>query len=359
MPDDFCQGCHEKDALIQQLTARLSELEKFQHETRYLRDQARTDGDIRLLCGDSRAMKQVRLAIQQVAKTDSTVLIHGETGTGKELVARAIHQLSSRRNHPLVSLNCAALSPGVVASELFGHEQGAFTGAGKRRIGRFELADKGTIFLDEIGELALEMQVMLLRVMQERLIERVGASQSIPVDVRMVAATHRNLNKAMDKGLFRPDLFFRLNVFPIQVPPLRERREDIPDLVKHFLQRISQHTAKPVVRVSKETMDLLVSYHWPGNVRELQNLVERAIVVASGDTLTIEPGWLQAQTPKVADEESNSLAELERRAIIDALQHCHGRIYGSKGAAAVLKLKPTTLYGKMKKYHIPKYEPPS
>src|SRR5947209_18372858 len=230
MTDPSCQGCRERDARIVELEARVADLQRFQQETAYLRGEAKTDRDLRELTGDSPAMKAVRLAIQQVGRTDSTVLILGETGTGKELVARAIHQLSPRRDRLLVTVNCAALAPGVIASELFGHEQGAFTGATRRRTGRFELAHRGTIFLDEVGELPPETQVMLLRALQERVIERVGGSGAVPVDVRVIAATHRDLAAAVAQGRFRADLFFRLNVFPISVPPLRQRREDIPDL---------------------------------------------------------------------------------------------------------------------------------
>jgi formate hydrogenlyase transcriptional activator len=235
-----CQGCRERDARIAELEVRVAELERFQRETAYLRGEARTERDLRFLTGESEPMKAVRLAIQQVARTDSTVLILGETGTGKELVARAIHQLSPRRDHLLVTVNCAALAPGVVTSELFGHEPGAFTGATRRRPGRFELAHQGTIFLDEVGELPPETQVMLLRVLQERVIERVGGSAPLPVDVRVLAATHQDLTAAMDRGRFRADLFYRLNVFPIHVPPLRQRRADIPDLIKHFLHHFSR-----------------------------------------------------------------------------------------------------------------------
>src|SRR5262245_59541803 len=234
MLPENCAGCRERDARIEELEARIEELSRFQRESSYLRDQAKIERDLRPLTGDSGAMKAGRLSIQQVAQTDSTVLILGETGTGKELVAKAIHQLSPRRDRLLVTVNCAALAPGVVASELFGHEKGAFTGASKQRIGRFELANGSTIFLDEIGELSPDVQVMLLRVLQERTFERVGGTGSMPLDVRVIAATHQDLGAAVDAGLFRSDLYFRLNVFPIHVPPLRERREEIPDLVRHF-----------------------------------------------------------------------------------------------------------------------------
>jgi formate hydrogenlyase transcriptional activator len=334
---------------------RMAELERFQRETAYLRDEARTDRDLRPLTGDSQAMKAVRLAIQQVARLESTVLILGETGTGKELVARAIHQLSPRRDHLLVAVNCAALAPGVIASELFGHEQGAFTGAARRRPGRFELAHQGTIFLDEVGELSPETQVLLLRVLQERVLERVGGTEPIAVDVRVIAATHQDLAAAMQEGRFRADLFFRLNVFPIRVPPLRERREDIPDLVRHFLLHFGRRMNRPVARVSSDTLRLFMGYSWPGNVRELESLVERAMIVSSGDTLDVDPNWLTpARADHPAAQPRPTLAEVERRAIVDALERCHGRIYGPGGAAAALGLKPTTLYGKMRKHHIGK-----
>jgi formate hydrogenlyase transcriptional activator len=349
MVDPSCQGCRERDARIAELEARVADLERFR------RDEARAERDLRSLTGDSPAMRAVRLAIQQVAQTDSTVLIRGETGTGKELVARAIHQLSPRREHLLVAVNCAALAPGVIASELFGHEAGAFTGATRRRTGRFELAHRGTIFLDEIGELPPETQVMLLRVLQERAVVRVGGAGPVPVDVRVVAATHRDLSAAVAEGRFRADLFFRLNVFPIPVPPLRERREDVPDLVRHFLLRFSRRMGKTVTAVSPATLQLLADYHWPGNVRELENLVERAVIVATGDTLQVDPHWLEpARADRSTAAPRPALAELERHAILDALERCRGKIYGAGGAAAALGLKPTTLYGKMRKHQIPR-----
>jgi formate hydrogenlyase transcriptional activator len=332
---------------------RVAELQRLQREVSYLRDEIRTDRDLRSLTGESQAMKAVRLAIQQVACTDSTVLILGETGTGKELVARAIHQLSARRQRLLVTVNCAALAPGVLASELFGHEQGAFTGAIRRRVGRFELAHRGTIFLDEVGELPAEMQVMLLRVLQERVIERVGGQGPIPVDVRVIAATHQELPSLMGQGRFRADLYFRLNVFPIRVPPLRDRREDVPDLVRHFVQHFARRMNKPVGRVSPATLKLLSEYRWPGNVRELENLVERAMIVSAGETLKVDPNWLRptpAASPAAADPPR--FAQMERQAILDALERSGGRIYGPGGAAAALGLKPTTLYGKMRKHGI-------
>jgi formate hydrogenlyase transcriptional activator len=350
-----CQGCRERDTRIAQLEKRLTDLERIEKERAYLRDASREGGDLRLLTGESPAMKQVRLAIQQVARTESTVLILGETGTGKELVARAIHQLSPRREQLLVSVNCAALAPGVIASELFGHEPGAFTGATRRRLGRFEVAHRGTIFLDEIGELPADVQVMILRVLQERTFERVGSSQPLPVDVRVIAATHRDLDASMKNGAFRPDLFFRLNVFPIKVPPLRERREDIPDLVRHFLHSLSRRMNKDVSGIRPGALALLHQYSWPGNVRELENIIERAMIVTSEAPLDIDPHWLTSPQPPSAPRVprvSASLAEIEKAAILDALERCRGTIYGMKGAAAALGLKPTTLYGKMRRLGI-------
>jgi formate hydrogenlyase transcriptional activator len=347
-----CQGCRARDARISELEGRLADLERLRRETAYLRDQARTDRNLRSLSGSSPAMKAVRLAMQQVAVTDSTVLILGETGTGKELVARGIHQLSPRRDHLLVAVNCAALAPGVIASELFGHEQGAYTGASQRRLGRFELAQHGTVFLDEIGELPLDTQVLLLRVLQERAIERVGASQPIEVDVRVIAATHQDLTEAVNRGRFRTDLFFRLNVFPIRVPPLRERREDIPDLAAHFVQQFARRMNRPAAALDSATIQALLDYDWPGNVRELENIIERGMIVTTGGTLHIDPHWFQARQPAGPGPKDCALAELERRAILEALERCRGKIYGRGGAAAALGLKPTTLYGKMRKHQI-------
>jgi formate hydrogenlyase transcriptional activator len=244
----------------------------------------------------------------------------------------------------------------VIASELFGHEQGAFTGASRRRLGRFEMAHQGTIFLDEVGELTSETQVLLLRILQERVLERVGGSQPIAIDVRVIAATHRDLSIALDQGQFRADLFFRLNVFPILVPPLRERREDIPDLVKHFLHHFGRRMSKAVVHVSPGTLELLMNYQWPGNVRELENIIERAMIVTTRDTLQVDAHWLKpACVANVDTVAQPGLARLERQAILEALRRCHGKIYGQGGAAAVLGLKPTTLYGKMRKHHITKH----
>ncbi|MCG8583676.1 MAG: sigma 54-interacting transcriptional regulator [Pirellulales bacterium] len=321
----------------------------------YLRDEIRTEGDFGSIIGESSAMQQVRVAVEQVAQADSTVLILGETGTGKELIARAIHDLSPRRKNLLVKVNCAALAPGLIASELFGHEAGAFTSASDRRLGRFELAHGGSIFLDEISEIPPEIQVMLLRVLQERVIERVGGSEPIDVDTRVIAATNRDLKTHAEKGKFRDDLYYRLNVFPIRVPALRDRREDIPALLNHFIERFCQRMNKIVTRVDRRTMDLLMSYDWPGNVRELENIIERSMIVSTGDTLQVDGSWLsgtpQHSTMPVAHIDK-SLAEIERQAILNALRRTGGKVYGPDGAAASLGVKPTTLYGKMRKHNI-------
>jgi len=327
----------------------------------YLRDELHTEHASGDIVGESRSMQQLRIAIEQVALTDSTVLILGETGTGKELVARAIHDASARRENLLVKVNCAALAPNLITSELFGHEAGAFTNATELRRGRFELSHRGSIFLDEISEVPPETQVMLLRVLQERLIERVGGNEPIEIDTRVIAATNRDLKKYAEGGHFRSDLYYRLHVFPIHVPPLRERREDIPALLNHFLARFSIRMNKSITRIERQTMDALMRYDWPGNVRELENIVERSLIVSQSDTLRIDASWLAGEgSPEnrsdVESQRTNpskqSLAEIERQAILSALARCHGKVYGKDGAAAELNVKPTTLYGKMQKYKI-------
>ncbi len=327
---------------------------RLEQENVYLRDEIKTEHDFTHLVGAGAALRQVRQAIEQVAPTDSTVLIVGETGTGKELIARAVHELSPRAGRLLVKVNCAALAPGVIASELFGHEAGAFTGAAKRRLGRFELAHQGSIFLDEIAEVPPETQVLLLRVLQERVLERVGGNEPVAVNVRVIAATNRDLHAAVADGSFRADLFYRLNVFPIQVPPLRERREDIPALIEHFVRHFERRMNKHVATVDRRTLDLLTAYDWPGNVRELENLVERAMIVSRGDTLEVDPTWLRSRPTDGAAPRSTALADLERKTILDTLERCGGKIYGPGGAAEALGLKPTTLYGKMRKHRIRK-----
>jgi formate hydrogenlyase transcriptional activator len=330
-------------------------LGRLENESRYFQDEIRHERDLRTLTGDSPAMREVRAAIQQVARTDSTVLIFGETGTGKELVARAIHQLSPRRDHLLVTVNCASLNQSILASELFGHEAGAFTGAAKRRIGRFELADHGTLFLDEIGEVSAETQVLLLRVLQERVMERVGGNEPIAVDVRVIAATNQDLGAAVAQGKFRADLFFRLNVFPLLVPPLRERPQDIADLVRHFVHHFNRRLKRHVSGIDPASLRLLQGYAWPGNVRELENIMERAMITATTDPLTIDPSWLPGIK---ANDAAGAFAQTQRRAIEMTINRCGGKIYGPGGAAMALGLKPSTLYGKMRRLGIVRNERP-
>jgi formate hydrogenlyase transcriptional activator len=323
-------------------------------ENAYLREELRSEVGFAEIVGESRALNGLLREIRQVAVTDSTVLLLGETGTGKELVARAVHQLSPRKDRPLVKVNCGAIAPGLVESELFGHERGAFTGALQRRIGRFELADRGTLFLDEIGELPPESQTRLLRVLQEQEFERVGGSQPIRVDVRLIAATNRDLEAEVAAGRFRADLFYRLNVFPARVPPLRDRREDIPHLVHHFIAHQRRRLGKPIEGVSREGMERLKRYSWPGNIRELQNVVERACVLARGPVLSMEEvlgegaGVAGAAGP-AAGTPIVTLAEAEKRHISRALEVTGGTINGAGGAAVLLGINPNTLRSRMEK----------
>jgi transcriptional regulator with GAF, ATPase, and Fis domain len=315
----------------------------------------RGDRDI---VGASPGLRGVLARVARVAPTDSTVLVTGETGTGKELVARAIHRASRRSARPLVSVNCAATPPALIAAELFGHERGAFTGALQRRPGRFELAAGGTLFLDEVGELPMETQIALLRVLQEREFERVGGTTTIRADVRVVAATNRDLRAAVAEGTFRSDLYYRLNVFPIVVPPLRDRTEDIRLLVEAFLDRYARRVRKSFGRVSEQTLALLQAYAWPGNVRELQNVIERSVIMCDADVFSIDEGWLaefrtaelgRADPPAVAGA---TLIAIEREAILNALRAANWMVGGAHGAAATLGLKRTTLQARMQKLGI-------
>ena len=309
------------------------------------------------IVGTSSALQEVLVLVAKVAPTDSTVLITGETGTGKELVARAIHKRSSRAARVFVSVNCAAVPPSLIASELFGHEKGAFTGATQQRLGRFELAEGGTIFLDEIGELPAETQIALLRVLQEHEFERVGAANPIRADVRVIAATNRDLRAAIDAGTFRGALFYRLNVFPIEMPSLRERREDIPLLVEYFVHRYARKIGKKIRRINKKTMDMLGSYDWPGNIRELQNMIERAVILSETDTLTIDKSWLTQESRQAAREKalSDKLATQEKEMIEAALAESRGQVSGPAGAAAKLGIPPSTLDSKIKALKINKH----
>ena len=307
------------------------------------------------IVGASPALNAMLSRVSKVAGSDSTVLITGETGTGKELVARAIHRRSRRSSGAFVAVNCAAISRELVASELFGHEKGAFTGATQRRLGRFELADGGTIFLDEVGELFPETQVALLRVLQERAFERVGGTQPIRFDVRVIAATNRDLNAAVDSGTFRQDLLYRLNVFPLEAPPLRERREDIPVLVEYFVGRFARMAGKTFRRINKRTLDLLRSYPWPGNVRELQNVIERSVIVCEGDEFAVDESWLSARPSSERRLPLfNSLASHEKTIIEDALRASGGRVFGQLGAAERLGIPRSTLESKIRTLRIDK-----
>jgi transcriptional regulator with GAF, ATPase, and Fis domain len=309
------------------------------------------------IVGSSPVLQAVLSSITKVAPTDSTVLIAGETGTGKELVARAIHKHSRRSEKVFVSVNCAAIPPSLIASELFGHEKGAFTGAVQQRRGRFELAHSGTIFLDEIGDVPMETQIALLRVLQERQIERVGGMRAIPVDVRVIAATNRDLSAAVAAGTFRSDLYYRLNVFPIQVPALRRRKEDIRLLVEYFVRKCAEQMGKKIRKIDKRTLERCEAYAWPGNIRELQNIVERSVILCSGDTLTIDEAWLSAQGPFPSDstDRGQTLQDREKEAIEAALAEANGKVAGVTGAAAKLGLPASTLESKIRRLNIDKH----
>jgi transcriptional regulator with GAF, ATPase, and Fis domain len=310
------------------------------------------------IVGTSPALQTVLSRVSKVAATDSTVLITGETGTGKELVARAIHRRSPRSSYAFVSVNCAAIPRDLIASELFGHEKGSFTGATQRRLGRFELADRGTIFLDEIGDLPAETQIALLRVLQEHEFERVGGAASIRTDVRVIAATNRDLEAAIADGKFRSDLFFRLNVFPIEIPALRERKEDIPLLVEYFLDRYARKAGKHITTVEKRTLQVLQSYPWPGNIRELQNVIERSVIVCDTENFSVDESWLSRQPlgreQKNPVELPRKLAAQEKEMIEAALRESRGRVSGPSGAAAKLGISGSTLDSKIRSLRIDK-----
>ncbi len=331
--------------------------ERMRNENLALREEIDRASMFEEIVGSSAALQHVLAQAAKVAKTDSTVLILGETGTGKELVARAIHRRSGRSTRAFIRVNCAAIPQSLIASELFGHEKGAFTGALQRRLGRFEAADGGTIFLDEVGDLPPETQIALLRVLQEREIERVGSSHPIAVDVRVLAATNRDLDAAVESGAFRQDLYFRLNVFPIQMPPLRERADDIPVLVEYLVERYARSAGKRIRQIRKQTLELLQAYDWPGNVRELQNVIERTVVLCDGETFAIDESWLKtrpSQPPKQTGREVTTLAQGEKAMIEAALAEAHGRISGPRGAAAKLGIPRQTLESKIKALHIDK-----
>jgi formate hydrogenlyase transcriptional activator len=324
---------------------------RLDEERLYLESEIRAEYNFEDIVGNSPALRQVLEQIAIVAPTDSTVLLHGETGTGKELVARAIHSLSVRREHTFVRLNCAALPSGLVESELFGHEKGAFTGALAQRKGRFEIADQGTLFLDEIGDITLDLQPKLLRALQEQEFERLGSTKTIHVDVRLIAATHRDLPALIRKNQFREDLFYRLNVFPIEIPPLRQRREDIPLLVHFFVSRLSHRMQKTIRTIPKDAMEALTEAAWPGNVRELENFIERAVILTQGEQLKVPVNDLKRSSSGHTTDSDATFHQAERELIVSALRDS-GKISGKGGAAERLGLKRTTLQHKMRKLGI-------
>jgi formate hydrogenlyase transcriptional activator len=331
--------------------------ERVRNERLALREDIDRASMFEEIVGSSPALHRILEQVEKVAPSDSTVLILGETGTGKELVARAIHKRSRRSTRAFIRVNCAAIASSLIASELFGHEKGAFTGALQRRIGRFEAADGGTIFLDEVGELPAETQVALLGVLQEREVERVGSNHPIPVDVRVLAATNGDLEAAVERGTFRQDLYYRLNVFPIRIPPLRDRVDDIPVLVEYLVERYATKAGKSIRNIKKQTLALFQAYRWPGNVRELQNVIERAVVLCDSDTFSIDESWLkgEAQPPsKRMPRSLKTLAEGEKELIEAALAASQGRIFGPSGAAAKLGIPRQTLESKIKALHIDK-----
>jgi formate hydrogenlyase transcriptional activator len=321
-------------------------------QTIYLQEEIKTEHNFEEIIGQSAPLREMLRKIEQVAPTDATVLIRGETGTGKELVARAVHDRSRRKNRPLVKVNCGSIPSGLIESELFGHEKGAFTGATQRRIGRFELANGGTIFLDEVTELSLDTQVKLLRVLQEGEFERVGSSQTIKVNARVIAATNRDLKEVVGNGSFRSDLFYRLNVFPLDVPPLRERKEDIPLLVNFFLGGFGKKLGKELRGVAQKSMEGLTRYDWPGNIRELQNVIERAAVLAKRTIVQVDDSLLRAADAVEGPSIIDTLENIERAHIIRALNGTNWVIHGKKGAAEILGINPSTLRSRIAKLEI-------
>jgi transcriptional regulator with GAF, ATPase, and Fis domain len=336
--------------------------ERLKHESVALPEEVDKGSICDEIVGSSGALQKILSLVSKVAPTDATVLVTGETGTGKELIARAIHRQSRRSSRAFVAVNCAAIPRDLIASELFGHEKGSFTGALQRRLGRFELAQGGTIFLDEVGELPLETQIALLRVLQEREFERVGGSRSIQTNIRVIAATNRNLQAAIAAGTFRSDLFYRLNVFPIDMPPLRKRPEDIPVLVEYFVDHCARKAGKNIQGISKESLDLLCSYPWPGNIREFQNVIERSVIMCETENFSIDKTWLAwraqqqlATEPKIPMDLSEKLTAQEKEMIEAALRESGGRVFGPSGAASKLGIARSTLESKIRSLNISKY----
>ena len=336
-------------AILRDVSHRKQTEQRLTAENVYLREEIQSAYNVDELVGESDALRLTLQQIHQVASTNANVLIVGETGTGKELVARAIHQSSTRKNRPLIKVDCAALPASLMESELFGHEKGAFTGAGGRKIGRFELADGGTCFLDEIGELPLEVQSKLLRVLQEGVFWRLGSETETKVDVRVIAATNRDLRTAMQELRFRPDLYFRLAVFPIEVPPLRERREDIPRLVRHFVAKKQARLGRNIQEIPPAAMERLMAYSWPGNIRELENVIERSLILSPGPTLTVESIVGTVEPPYAPPTRSEKITDFERNYILRILEECQWQVKGAGKAAERLGLNPSTLHSRMKK----------
>ncbi len=319
----------------------------------YLEDEILSEMNFEGIVGKSAALNRALKEVEIVAPTDSGVMILGETGTGKELIARAIHNRSLRRHQPFVKVNCAAIPSGLLESELFGHEKGAFTGAVMRKAGRFEVADKGTLFLDEVGDIPLELQPKLLRVLQEREFERLGSTRTQQVDVRVIAATHRDLKKMVEDGQFRSDLFYRLQVFPLTVPPLRDRSGDIPILVRYYVDKFARRLNRRIENIPTQAMEVFCSYHWPGNVRELQNFIERAVILSPGPTLRAPLTELKREMVQAAQSKVGTLKQVEREHVLRAIQESNWVIGGPNGAAARLGMKRTTLAYRIRKLNIP------
>ncbi len=350
MPDVRCGHWEPRTSTANTLSRTTSSSEKCEF---CLKEETCSEADFKGIVGQSAGLRQVLQQVETVATSDSTVLLLGETGTGKELIARALHDRSPRRQRALLKLNCAAIPSGLLESELFGHERGAFTGAITQKTGRLELADQGTLFLDEIGDIPLELQPKLLRVLQEREFERLGSTRTTKVDARLVAATNRDLERMMAEKQFRSDLYYRLNVFPIEVPPLRERSEDIPLLVRHFVQRFARRMNRTIETIPSETMDALTGYSWPGNIRELQNLIERAVILSPGPVLQVPLRDLNVRTIPAQDGgEHRTLEQAERAHILATLKETKWVLSGPRGAAKRLGMNRSTLQFRMKKLGI-------
>jgi transcriptional regulator with GAF, ATPase, and Fis domain len=352
----LAERLEEKTKHSNELKGALSEVERLKNrlevENIYLQDEIKLQHNFEHIITQSEEMKKVLHKIEKVSSTDANVLILGESGTGKELMARAVHNISSRSHRPLVKVNCSALPANLIESELFGHEKGSFTGATSRKIGRFELADGGTIFLDEIGDLPLELQPKILRVLQEGEFERIGNAKTIKVDVRIIAATNRNLDQEIQSGNFREDLYYRLNVFPISIPPLRERKEDISLLINHFVTNYSRKVGKRIETISQSMIDKLTEYNWPGNVRELENIIERAVITNEGTKLYLQEVLPKSNSVKAGEDRFLTLDEMERQHIVKVLETTNWQVSGERGAAKILGMKRTTLEARMKKLEI-------